>query len=927
MVMPSDTPDPALVLAQRAHALPAAERAGFLARECRGDAVLVRRVERLLEQHDARTVAGDSGEPVSIGPTGGGEQHERVRGRKIGRYTILDVLGEGGMGTVYLAEQDSPRRTVALKVIRPGLITRSLLRRFEVESGVLGRLQHPGIARVYEAGTAQVDGTDIPYFAMELVRGQTLTQYADTRELDTRQRLALLAMVCDAVQHAHTRGVIHRDLKPGNILVEESEESGERGTAPMPTRWGPAGHPSATMLGDASASRFGLSATPKILDFGIARVTDSDVQQATMQTDVGQLVGTLPYMSPEQVAGNPSELDTRSDVYTLGVILFELLAGRLPHDVSQRTIPEAVRIIGIEPPTRLASLKRELRGEIQTIVEKAIEKDKSRRYQSARDLADDIRRYLRDEPIMARPAGTVYRFTKFAKRNKGLVGGLAAAGVILGLGAVGVSWQAARATAGWAKAEQNLTLAQAAQKRAETEAENARSVSDFLSGMLTSVDPETAIGREVTARELFDAAVVNLESGSRPPSVETTIRAAVSQSYRGIGKADLAVPHARRVRELATRLDGADSKAAYEATRNLIIVLADAGKFDEAEEMARAALKRETEQAVPDAVRVAEAKSDLARVAQEIGKAPESVGLLEDAVVVLAKHRGDEHSQTLSSRNNLATCYKAVGRLKDAEKMQREVYEVYARIHPAEHPLVLSSRNNLATLLERLGQGTEASELFRQTLAARERVLGAEHVSTANTRLNLGVCLAGLGKPADAEPLIRAASAVLERQLGEQHPKSLIAMGNLAYVLEDLKRLDEAETLYRKVAEIRKRGARGGADPEVWGALNNLAMLLMQAGKLEESREQFAELIAACEKSLPSDHYVVGIFRSNYGECLTKLGEYAAAEAALLKSHTVLVDKLGASHARTQKVESRLIALYGAMGKPELGARYRSGGK
>ncbi len=916
MVMPSDNPDPALALAlalaQRAMTKPPEARAAYIDQESRGDVALANRARRLLEQHDAQTIAGDEPAAHSSQPDPD-PMATRVRGRKIGRYTVMDVLGEGGMGTVYLAEQDSPKRTVALKVIRPGLITRSLLRRFEVESGVLGRLQHPGIARVYEAGTAVVDGSDIPYFAMELVRGQPLTLYAEARGLDVRQRLALMALVCDAVQHAHTRGVIHRDLKPGNILVEEADDADTTG---------PLSH--ATTAGDGHASRFGIAAQPKILDFGIARVTDGDVQPVTVQTDVGQLIGTLPYMSPEQVAGNTAELDTRSDVYTLGVILFELLAGRLPHDVSKRTIPEAVRIIGAEPPTRLAWLKKELRGEVQTIVEKAIEKDRARRYQSARELADDIRRFLRDEPITARPAGAAYRFSKFAKRNKGLVGGLATAAAILALGAVGVGWQAARATAGWSKAEQNLAIALEAQKRAETEAENARSVSDFIAGMLTSVDPEVAVGREVTARELFDSAVAGLETGpKRPPAVESTIRSAVSQSYRGIGKADLAIPHARRVLDLALHHDGPESRQAYEAGRNLVIVLADAGKFDEAETLARAAVQRESTRTQPDETRLAEVKSDLARVAQEIGKVIESVTLLEEALPTLERRLGPEHKQTLSSRNNLATCYKAVGRLQDAERVQREVYDAYLRMHPPEHPLVLSSRNNLATLLERLGKANEAAELFRATLAARERVLGPAHVSTANTRLNLGVCLAGQGKPGEAEPLIRSALESLRSQLGMEHPRTLIALGNLAYVLEDLTRLDEAETLYRQVVEIRSRGARGAADPEVWGALNNLAMLLLTAGKLDEARSQFQELLVACEQSLPADHYVVAIFRNNYGECLTKLNDFPAAERALLDSRKVLVDKLGPNHARTRKADARLAALYEAMGKPDLADLYR----
>ncbi|MCC6383213.1 MAG: protein kinase, partial [Dehalococcoidia bacterium] len=313
---------------------------------------------------------------------------------RLGRYTIRRILGEGGMGTVYLAEQENPRREVALKVIRAGYLAPELLRRFELESQVLGRLQHPGIAQIYEAGVFEghragvpshaddesssrrasslhsvtsslrhsVTSSPIPFFAMEFIRGVPLTEYADSQRLGTRQRLELLAKVCDAVYHAHQKGVIHRDLKPGNILVADGES--ERRADQETQRRSEAGGSSASSRSVSSSLRHSVSsAQPKILDFGVARATDSDIQQTTMQTDVGQLIGTVPYMSPEQVTGDPNELDTRSDVYALGVIAYELLAGRLPHDLRRKMIHEAARIIREEEPTRLSSINRTLRGD------------------------------------------------------------------------------------------------------------------------------------------------------------------------------------------------------------------------------------------------------------------------------------------------------------------------------------------------------------------------------------------------------------------------------------------------------------------------------------------------------------------------------------------------------------------------------------
>jgi WD40 repeat protein/tRNA A-37 threonylcarbamoyl transferase component Bud32/type II secretory pathway pseudopilin PulG len=357
-------------------------------------------------------------------------------GMMVGHYKITRLLGEGGMGAVYEAEQDQPRRTVALKVIKPGLASPLLLRRFEQESHALGRLQHVGIAQIYEAGTADTGFGPQPYFAMEFIRGKTLLEYANERSLHFRERMEIMAKVADAVQHAHQRGLIHRDLKPGNILVDDAGQ-------------------------------------PKILDFGVARATDSD-SQATMQTDIGQLVGTLAYMSPEQVVADPLELDTRSDVYALGVILYELLAGRMPYAISKK-LHETIQAIREQEGARLSSISRNYRGDIETIVAKALEKDKTRRYGSAAELAADIGHYLKDEPIVARPASAAYQLQKFARRHTGLVVGIVTVFVVLVAGVVASTWQASvarrerdRARVAEQSARDAEQLATKEQKRAVT---------------------------------------------------------------------------------------------------------------------------------------------------------------------------------------------------------------------------------------------------------------------------------------------------------------------------------------------------------------------------------------------------------------------------------------------------------------------------
>lgn len=356
---------------------------------------------------------------------------------RIARYRILQLIDVGGMGEVYAAEQQQPRRTVALKVIRAGIATHRNLQRFAYEAEALARLHHPGIAQVYESGTADSGSGVVPFFAMELVRGAgdqrppTLTRYATEHKLGTRQRLELLCKVADAVHHAHQNGVIHRDLKPSNVLVDENGQ-------------------------------------PKVLDFGVARVTDADIQTATLQTDIGQIIGTLPYMSPEQASGDPAQVDTRTDVYGLGALAYELLVGRPPLEMSKLPLPEAVRVIREEEPKTLSSIERSLRGDVETIVAKALAKEKERRYASAAEFAADIRRYLHSEPIAARRASPGYQLAKFTRRNKATVSGVISTFIVLLAGiAVAISL-AAEARHSAANATHREHDAKAAQVLAET---------------------------------------------------------------------------------------------------------------------------------------------------------------------------------------------------------------------------------------------------------------------------------------------------------------------------------------------------------------------------------------------------------------------------------------------------------------------------
>ncbi|MEP7027089.1 MAG: tetratricopeptide repeat protein [Candidatus Eisenbacteria bacterium] len=793
--------------------------------------------------------------PETFAPRPAHNAYARLPDR-IGPFRILSLLGEGGMGRVYEAEQDSPRRTVALKVVKPGVATGEGLQRFERESQVLGRLQHPGIAAIYQAGTADAGQGPQPYFAMEFVRGHTLLDYAEAHKLDTRHRVELMARICDAVQHAHQKGVIHRDLKPGNLLVDEAGQ-------------------------------------PKVLDFGVARVTDNEMQ-ATLRTDIGQLVGTIPYMSPEQVQGEPDAIDTRSDVYALGVVLYQLLTGRMPYSTERRSVPETLRAIAEDDPTPMSAVRRELRGDLDTIVARALAKERDQRYATAAELGADLRRFLHFEPILAHAPSTIYQLKKFARRNRVLVGGVAAVIVALALGLVVSLTQVYRATRAERLARTRLTLAQQRRQEAETargaeaeqrqlaqqnagraaseaeraqsearraeeqtvraqrsaqvareEADKAKAVSGFLQIMLGAANPasatasDSARGRNVTVVEVLDNAAQRLDRGdlAAQPGVEAEARRTLGATYRELGAYDKAEPQLGRAVQLRSRHPG-------------------------------------------DGLELATSLEDLGWLRQAQHEPAGAESLFRRSLAIRRQHLAAADTLVIRSVGNLAVALQDQDRTSEAESLYREVLALETRRGAVAQRDRADALHNLGTLLQRSGKPKEGEPVLRAALSLRRRLLGDRNPDVANTLQSLAQARIALGDRAEGEVLLREAAETWGRALGEQHPDYATALANLGLLIRDEGRLAEAEPLLRRALDVGI-AARGPDDATVGAMRYNYARLLQSEAKLAEAEPEFTRALASMEKTLPADHPSLAAARSGLGSIRTDLGRPADGEPLL----------------------------------------------
>ncbi|WP_053333544.1 serine/threonine-protein kinase [Gemmatimonas phototrophica] len=750
--------------------------------------------------------------------------------RDIGRYRIVSVLGEGGMGTVFEAEQDQPQRMVALKVIRPDYVLPKLILRFTREAEVLGRLQHPGIAQIYEAGTfANRDGQR-PFFAMELVKGVSLTEYARANELDAQGRLSLFAKVCDAVHYAHQQGVIHRDLKPANILVDSSGQ-------------------------------------PKILDFGVALLSEGGLQK-NRQTSLGEVVGTLQYMSPEQVNADQMPLDYRSDVYSLGVILYELLSGRLPYDLSSKLIFEAARVILVDEPAPLSSVNRQLRGDVEVIVSKALEKERQRRYSSANELASDVRRYLSDEPITARKASAMYQLRKFARRNRSLVTGLSIAAGVLVAGTVVSVWQAVRATAAErladarreealasrelaeqrrlqaekallaadsaraqadvarADAEQQQEIASASAVRATNEAARANAVNEFLQNMLNSSDPALAKGQELTVRSVLDRAAVRMDSGqfAGQPETRAGLESTIGRTYYALGLYDKAQPHLDSAYAIRLRVLGATNTQVATSAGDLGELARANGDFPTAERLLKQSLATARAKLPANDDQVTGTLSLLATVTYSLGRNADAERLHREALA-LSKSKYPRGGPIVAARLlSLGTFLLFAQQPEKALPYLEESLTLGRAANGELSPATVSTLIMLGDTRRQLRQFDIAERTYRTALQSARPLFGAQHPTVADVVSRLGGVLSDQSKFAEVDPLLKEAIAIRIAVLGEQHPDVQLGRVERGRFLQQLSRFAEAETLFTQAYEGRL-ARLGPTSPAVASSLQDLGYL------------------------------------------------------------------------------------------------------
>jgi len=785
----------------------------------------------------------------------------------IGPYRLTQMLGAGGMGEVWRAEQTEPiHRTVALKLIKTGMDTRAVVARFDSERQALALMEHPNIARVFDAG-ATAEGR--PYFVMEYVHGIPVTDYCDRHRLSIKERLELFMKICEGVQHAHQKAIIHRDLKPSNVLVEEVN-----------------GKP-----------------VPKIIDFGLAKAMGQRLTEMTLFTEAGAMLGTPDYMSPEQADRNERNIDTRTDVYSLGVILYELLVGELPigsRELRAAGIEAMLRKICEQEPLRPStkikslgqsakdsaerrregpdSLERHLRGDLDWITIRALEKDRLRRYGSASDLAADLQRYLQDQPVSAGPPTAVYRTRKFVRRHRfGVAVALAAIVLLIAFAA---------------------TMAVQARRIAK-ERDRANRIADFMTQMFAVSDPSEALGNAISARTILDTASNEIRAGlAKDPEVQSDLMFTMARTYASLGLYATADTLSSAVLESRQRRLGPDGRKTLESKVQMGWILDREGHDEQAEKLTKQTIAEASRVLGPEDPVTLEGMDRLGVILQRLARFDEAEKLERQLVEVSTRRFGREDPHTLRAMVSLADAVSFQGRYAEAEGIYREALGIEQRVLGPEHPQTLGTMHNLANRIQEQGRYAEAEALYRQTLAVEQRVLGPEHPDTADSMTALANTFYYQGNAAEAEKSYRAALAILQKSLGPDNPSTTRSLEGLANVMSANGHYAEAEKFERQVLDIRK-SKLGPNHTDTLLSEYNIGDILFQEGNLPEAEKFIREAFDAQSRVLGAENADTLASKAELARILIREGKYQEAEEMARQAFDAQLRTLGPQHPDT----------------------------